>query len=186
MNSSEGKTAFYDKFYDRIWRQFREARKDSLGSYFLKALTAFLRLKPVKLDDEATVRVMADLGRELESTESASVMMTLVESIVVVSQWKPKLFEPKFQDTVRTQRMDNMPDQSPQSKRPLYLLLGRYIGGMAHRLLAEGVSQVVHFTSLAQMAHLLDHRPRVQFRPPQAIYRGRRGLHRRRRPGGGQ
>ena len=56
MNSSEGKTAFYDKFYDRIWRQFREARKDSLGSYFLKALTAFLRLKPVKLDDEATVK----------------------------------------------------------------------------------------------------------------------------------
>ena len=105
MVSGDGKAVFHDKFYDRVWRQFREARKDSLGSYFLKALTAFLRLKPAKLDDESVSKILEDVGRELETTESASVMMTLVESIVVISQWKPKLFEPKFQDTVSPECM---------------------------------------------------------------------------------
>ena len=33
----------------------------------------------------------------LERTESSTLILTLVDSLVVISEWKPKLFEPIFQ-----------------------------------------------------------------------------------------
>ena len=67
---------FYDKFYDRVWRSYRESLKDSQGAYYLKSITAFLKLKPKTYDETAydhVERILADLQQELEKTESASV-----------------------------------------------------------------------------------------------------------------
>ena len=86
MNIPDGRTAFYDKFYDRVWRSYRESRKDSLGAYFLKAITAFLKLKPKTYDETAfdhVERILADLQQELEKTESASVSVRYIVIIQV-------------------------------------------------------------------------------------------------------
>ena len=36
----------------------------------------------------------------LERTESSMLIITLVDSLVIISEWKPKLFEPIFQGTI--------------------------------------------------------------------------------------
>ena len=43
---------------------------------------------------------MKDMQELLERTESSTLILTLVDSLVVISEWKPKLFEPIFQDVV--------------------------------------------------------------------------------------
>ena len=45
-------------------------------------------------------QVMKDMQELLERTESSTLILTLVDSLVVISEWKPKLFEPIFQDVV--------------------------------------------------------------------------------------
>ena len=97
--SNEGRAVFYEKFYDRIWKQFREAKRDSLGAYYLKAIAGCLKMYP-KLSDADVIKILEDLQEELEKTETPSVMMSLIESIVIISEWKPKIFELKFQDIV--------------------------------------------------------------------------------------
>ncbi len=40
---------------------------------------------------------MSDLQEMLEKTESGQTMVALVDSLVEVSAWRPRLFEPTFQ-----------------------------------------------------------------------------------------
>ena len=82
LSTQDGRATFYDKFYGRIWKQFREAaRKDNnLGAYYLKALAAFLKTKPVRMTEDDINKILADLLEELEKTETPQVMTSLVRT----------------------------------------------------------------------------------------------------------
>jgi hypothetical protein len=68
-----------------------------LQVYFLKSISAFLRLKPAFLADDEIQKVLSDVKENLEKTENSGIMMALVESFVSIAGWKPKLFEAHFQ-----------------------------------------------------------------------------------------
>eukprot|EP00094_Tigriopus_californicus_P005418 TCALIF_05224-PA protein Name:"Similar to Smg1 Serine/threonine-protein kinase SMG1 (Mus musculus)" AED:0.14 eAED:0.15 QI:0/0.66/0.5/1/0/0/4/861/3250 len=90
----------FDKFYDWIWQRYEDAPKGGLPTFLLTGLVAFLEMQPPHLNSEQLNRILTDVQVTLESTNDSKVMMTLVDSLVLLSNWRPTLFEPCFQDVV--------------------------------------------------------------------------------------
>ena len=92
-------SAEFDKWYKWLWTDFEESKKENAQNLYLRSLAAMLRLKP-RFGDHVVHMVMKDMQELLERTESSTLILTLVDSLVIISEWKPKLFEPIFQDVV--------------------------------------------------------------------------------------
>ncbi len=90
----------FDKFYGILWKGYEKCKKENLQVYFLRSLVSFLEMRPAAVSDQDINRILEDLQDLLEKTENGSVMLALVDSLQQVSRWRPKLFEPCFQDVV--------------------------------------------------------------------------------------
>ena len=92
----------FEKYYDIIWNGYKEAdraKKEVVQGYYIKSLAAFVALKPY-IDEKQIQLITTDVQRELENTQSSYVMVGLVETLVAISNWKPMLLDPIFQDVV--------------------------------------------------------------------------------------
>ncbi len=89
----------FEKFYRLLWEAHDKSKKETLQVYFLRSLVSFLRMRP-NLAEQEIQRIMTDLQDLLEKTENGNIMLALVDSLQEVSKWRPKLFEPIFQDVV--------------------------------------------------------------------------------------
>ncbi len=88
----------FDKYYAWLWKGFEDAKKENAQNLYLRAMAAMLRLEPRFGGGEEVVhRIMKDLQELLERTNHSGFLLTLVDSLVTISKWKPKLFEPIFQ-----------------------------------------------------------------------------------------
>ena len=54
-------------------------------------------MAPAFISDSDLQKILADVKKELDVTEDAEIMKTLIDCFVNVSTWKPKIFEPHFQ-----------------------------------------------------------------------------------------
>jgi len=88
-----------DRFLNILWTNYDKAKKESVQGHFLKALAVFLKMRP-QLDHERIERILKDVQHLLEQTQSGQIMAGLLDSLDELAKWKPKLFEPSFQDVV--------------------------------------------------------------------------------------
>ena len=94
---NEGDFEIYWKYYEKIWNKIREGtRKEKDLVYYIKAFQVVLSTKPYV--QEMVVRpLLEDLQETLEKTENHLLVPTLVNSLTLISEQQPKIFEPKFQ-----------------------------------------------------------------------------------------
>lgn len=111
----------FQKFYSWLWESFNDAAHGKRGAgrassghgkktpsssssksaaLIIEALTEAFRLRPSHLSDAEIGSICDNLQEELEKTESRAIMMSTVQSLIEVSRWKPKIFEPRFHDIV--------------------------------------------------------------------------------------
>lgn len=90
----------FEKFYEWIWQRFEDSPKETLQTFLLTGLVSFLEMRPPHLSNEQLSRILTDVQTTLESTNDSGVMMALVDCLVLLSNWRPLLFEPSFQDVV--------------------------------------------------------------------------------------
>jgi PI-3-kinase-related kinase SMG-1 len=91
----------FEKFYGWLWKGFDDAKKESVQNLYLKGLASMLELEPrFGGGDQVLHMVMKDLQELLERTNQSGFLITLVDALGTISNWKPKLFEPIFQDVV--------------------------------------------------------------------------------------
>ena len=96
------KESAFDQLYDWLWKQYKSAGKENPRScvYFLRSLETLFSLKPGNMRSNDVDRICKDLQEELEVTESPFAMMAIVDIFVVISWWRPNIFESRFQDIV--------------------------------------------------------------------------------------
>ena len=92
------KETSFDQLYHWIWKEYKKSRKESPRSsvYFLKSLATLFTKRPGLTEVEVN-RICGDLQEELEGTESSFSMMALVDIFVALSNWRPKIFESRYE-----------------------------------------------------------------------------------------
>ena len=89
----------YAKFYKWLWDGFTKAKKDAVQVLHLKALAAFIKMRP-SISEQDLENLVQDVQDVLEKTESEGIMMAVAIVLADLSRWKPKTFEPYFQNVV--------------------------------------------------------------------------------------
>ncbi len=89
----------FNKFYQLLWDGYDKCKKEVLQVYFVRSLAPFLRMRPAVTDQDLG-KILKDLQDLLEQTENGPIMIAVAEAMQEMSKWRPKLFEPSFQDIV--------------------------------------------------------------------------------------
>ncbi len=90
----------FNKFHSWLWGAFAKTKRESVQAWLLRGLAELVRQRPLHLADNDLFRIATDVQGQLEKTESAGILMGAVETLREISGWKPKMFEPCFQDVV--------------------------------------------------------------------------------------
>lgn len=101
---NDGDFATFFKYYKKIWDKFREGgssrSKEKDLIYCLKSMQILLSIKP-HISEMVILPLLEDLQITLEKTENHLLVPTLVTSLALISEQHPKIFEPKFQVTIK-------------------------------------------------------------------------------------
>ena len=94
---NEGDFETFGKFYKKMWDRIRDrGRRERDLVYYIKAFYVLLCTKPY-VQEHVVWPLLDDLQETLEKTENHQLVPTLINSLALISEQHPKLFEPKFQ-----------------------------------------------------------------------------------------